>query len=184
MKRVIFIVGETGSGKDTVAGFLPYKKVISYTTRPMRTYEEDGKQHYFVSDYAMDDLVDNEDFIAYTKIGEYRYGAIFRDCDADTMVYIIDPKGIEWFKDHGPKNIEYITILLHVPLIERMRRCKNRSDYEKNFMKRNKAERDMFEDFMLSGDWDYIIKNHDAYQTAKSIRKLVELKFGEVEYDL
>ena len=34
---------------------------------------------------------------------------------------------------------------------------------------------------MLSGDWDYIIKNHDAYQTAKSIRKLVELKFGEEE---
>lgn len=181
MKRLIFIVGETGSGKDTVAGFLPFKKVVSYTTRPMRIGEEDGKQHYFVDDYVMDELVAIEDFIAYTKIGEYRYGAISRDCDEDTMVYIIDPKGVEWFKEYGPKDIEYITILLHVPLIERMRRCKNRSDYETSFMKRNKAEKDMFEDFMLSGDWDYIIRNHDAYQTAKSIRKIVELKFGEVE---
>ena len=181
MKRLIFLVGETGSGKDTVAGFLPYKKVVSYTTRPMRTYEEEGKQHYFIDDYFMDELVNIEDFIAYTKIGPYRYGAISRDCDADTMVYIIDPKGIEWFKEYGPKNVEYITIFLHVPLIERMRRCKNRSDYEISFMKRNEAEKDMFEDFMLNGDWDYIIRNHDAYQTAKSIIKLLELKFGEVE---
>ena len=48
MKNLILLVGETGSGKDTVARKLPYKKVVSYTTRPMRDTEIKNVDYYFV----------------------------------------------------------------------------------------------------------------------------------------
>ena len=71
MKNLILLVGETGSGKDTIANKLPYKKVISYTTRPIRDTDVNGINHWFVSDEEMDKL-EKENLIAWTKTGDVR----------------------------------------------------------------------------------------------------------------
>ena len=53
--------------------------------------------------------------------------------------YIINPDGVRWFKEHYKGDeINVITIGIYVPLEERKRRCKDRSDFNSSFIKRVK----------------------------------------------
>ncbi len=175
MKNLILLVGETGSGKDTVANKLPYKKVVSYTTRPMRDADINGVNHWFISDEEMDEL-EKENLIAWTKTGEVRYCATVGSLIDNTMIYIINPDGVRWFKEHYKGDeINVITIGIYVPLEERKRRCKNRSDFNSSFIKRVKDEQEDFDKFRLNGEFDYLIKNTDSNITAKIIESIINI---------
>lgn len=56
MPEIVFIMGKSASGKDTIFKKLleneqlGLKTVTMYTTRPMRDGEADGREYYFVSD--------------------------------------------------------------------------------------------------------------------------------------
>jgi guanylate kinase len=66
------IVGKTSSGKDTIAKHLSWRWnipiVCSATTRPMRKYETNGKEHWFVTKEKMAELKNSPHVIAYTKM--------------------------------------------------------------------------------------------------------------------
>ena len=47
--------------------------VVSYTTRPMRPNEQNGVEHLFISDSEALEILNNENIVAYTRIGEYKY---------------------------------------------------------------------------------------------------------------
>ena len=55
MYKVIAIIGESGSGKDTILTHIcnrfsnKFNKIIPYTTRPIRAGEVDGVQYNFIS---------------------------------------------------------------------------------------------------------------------------------------
>lgn len=175
MKNLILLVGETGSGKDTVANKLPYKKVISYTTRPMRDVDTNGVNHWFVSDKEMDEL-EKKDLIAWTKTGDVRYCATIDSLTEDTMIYIINPDGVRWFKKHYKgSEVNIIVIGIYLPLEERKKRCKNRSDFKTSFMQRVKDEQKDFDKFRLNGEFDYLIKNTDSNITAKIIESIINI---------
>ena len=56
MGKIFYIMGKSASGKDHIYARLAknqnlnLKKLILYTTRPIRAEEEDGKQYFFVDD--------------------------------------------------------------------------------------------------------------------------------------
>ena len=59
MKKIIYLMGKSASGKDTVYRELlkrfPFlKPVIPYTTRPRREGEKDGEDYHFVSPEVLD----------------------------------------------------------------------------------------------------------------------------------
>ena len=175
MKNLILLVGETGSGKDTIANKLPYKKVISYTTRPMRDVDINGVNHWFISDKEMDEL-EKKDLIAWTKTGEVRYCATVDSLIEDTMIYIINPDGVRWFKKHYKgSEVNIIVIGIYLPLEERKRRCKDRSDFNSSFIKRVKDEQKDFDKFRLNGEFDFLIKNTDSNITAKIIESIINI---------
>ena len=96
-------------------------------------------------------------------------------------VYIIDPNGIKWYKEHSKdSNLRVIVIGLTLPLEERRRRCSNRSDFYSDFEDRVKAEQPSFDEFKKSGDFNYLITNWDSEHTADMIKKIInyELKYG------
>lgn len=176
-KTIIFLVAETGTGKDSVAKLLPYPKVVSYTTRLMRREDINGISHYFVSNrYYNENIKGRTDILAYTEIGDIKYWALEEDL-ADISIYIIDPAGVRWFKENykGPE-LNYIIIGLYLPLEERINRCKNRSDFDAAFYKRVADEQRDFDLFRLNGEFDYILKNDNSSITAEIIKNIIVRK--------
>lgn len=175
MKTLIFIISETGAGKDTVASMLPYPKVVSYTTRPMRREDVNGIHHHFVTEsFYQNNIKDRSDIVSYTQTGNVKYWALEKDLE-DVSIYIINPDGVRWFKENykGP-DMKYIVIGLYVPLEERAKRCETRSDFVSSFYKRVADEQHDYDLFRLNGEFDYLIKNYDSKKTANIIKNIVE----------
>ena len=62
MNKIYCIMGKSASGKDTIYRRLlqntdlRLKKIIPYTTRPIRAKEQDGVQYYFTNEEKMQKL--------------------------------------------------------------------------------------------------------------------------------
>lgn len=180
-KTLVFLVGETGCGKDTVANKLPFPKVVSYTTRERRVnIEQPGVSHHFISDEDMDELENNGTMLAWTKTGDIRYCTTRDQLQGDVTIYIINPDGVRWFEENYKKNdLHVIVIGLFVSLEVRRSRCRTRSDFETVFEKRVEAEQADYDKFRLDGEFDYLIKNEDSNKTAAIIHNIIR---REIDY--
>lgn len=124
MNNIFLIVGCSGSGKTTITEQLEQryglKSIQSYTTRPPRFDGETG--HIFISDEEFDKLTD---IVAYTEFAGNRYCATAEQVEQNDL-YVIDPKGVEYFKQSykGEKQIKVIYIESNVTT--RYERMKNR----------------------------------------------------------
>ena len=62
MGKIFYIMGKSASGKDKIYGRLAesselhLKTLVLYTTRPIRSGEEQGKQYFFVDNRKLDEL--------------------------------------------------------------------------------------------------------------------------------
>lgn len=104
-RKLIFIIGNSGSGKDTVADYMcqkyGYHKVPSYTTRPKRKDERDGDTHVFVHWGGVAHRPDvwctlhGETMLTMTYFAGHYYFASQQQLLAhEKMIYIIDEKGL------------------------------------------------------------------------------------------
>ena len=168
-KKTIFcILGESGSGKDTLVEYtlkefkLKLKPVLSYTDRPMRDGEQNGKEHIFLSKDEMTEFLNSnkKDIAAYTQIGEtgYRYCAMTSVIDRSD-IYIIDPSGLKEFKERTGDRYNIVSIYIDCPLQERRKRSEKRGDGVAKFEARVAAESDQFAKFREEHGYDHVIDN-------------------------
>lgn len=124
--KIILIVGESGSGKDTIVNRMckeyGYKKLISYTTRPMRNDTKDFHSHIFVNDKEFDKLTN---IVAYTEFDGYRYCATTEQID-DCDFYIVDCEGVKTLRENYKGNKQLITVHIDVPKVDRFLRMQKR----------------------------------------------------------
>ena len=113
MKNIYLIVAPSGAGKTLLTELLEqeygYKTIQSYTTRQPRHDGERG--HLFITNKEFDELLANEIIVAYTEFCGNRYCATAKQVDENDL-YVIDPKGIEFFKNSykGNKDVKVIYI--------------------------------------------------------------------------
>lgn len=107
-QKIIAIIGQAGAGKDTVARLLSFSLgiplICSYTTRPMREGEKNGREHIFVKECN----IPREKMLAYTEYGGYEYWTELSQIE-DTAIYVIDEKGIMDICERFP-DIELVNI--------------------------------------------------------------------------
>ncbi len=77
--NLIIISGTTCAGKGTIVKHLLERNKnlylsISYTSRPMRGNEVDGKDYYFVSPEEFEEKIQNGDFLEYAQV---HYGCYY-----------------------------------------------------------------------------------------------------------
>lgn len=85
--KIIYIVGKSSVGKDTIYKKLKEKMDIKpyvlYTTRPIRTGEEEGVNYYFLKQHEMDEYINSTE----EKVIEYRvYNTIYGPWTYATIV--------------------------------------------------------------------------------------------------
>lgn len=168
---IICVVGKTSSGKDSVAkiakDLFNLDMVVSYTTRPKRKYETDGVEHYFISKERMKEIKENDTMIAYT-INEQtgiEYCATVEAMSSDTMIYIINPNGIEYMKEN---NIDFVSIYVDCSNDKILQRGSLRGDSLMVLTERLSSEIDEFNKYRDSKCYDYIIDNNGTYEELKS----------------
>ena len=154
-KFTYLIVGASSTGKSTIQTMLEksrgLKGIRSYTSRPMRNENEDDT-HIFVSEEEFLKL--KEDMIAYTFFDGNHYGVTQKQYE-DNSLYIIDPLGIKYLKEHYKGNKPYKIIYIKSSFDTRYERLYQR---EKQNYGINKIEE------LSHKEWEKVIKNcsHNA----------------------
>lgn len=120
MKRLITITGPSGAGKDTLARMLSEATglpiLCSYTTRPKREGEVDGREHYFVRECNALPF----EMLAYTRYGGYEYWTRI-DQIGDKAIYVIDEDGLRTICSNHPE-IEICPVYITASLEDRLSR--------------------------------------------------------------
>lgn len=109
--KLLCIVGESGAGKTLASLHLKFKKganvICSYTTRPPRSNEVEGRDHHFI-----DIVPDRTQLLAYTHFGCHYYYATLDQVYGPCTVYVIDEKGIANLRKDFGDRFDIKTVLI------------------------------------------------------------------------
>ncbi len=108
--RLVAIIGESASGKDTILNSLccaypSLNKKVSTTTRPKRDYEEEGKDYFFVDDQEFADKLLNYEMVEASDFRDWFYGTELKTLDIEKI-------------NVGAFNVDGVRALIDDPRIE------------------------------------------------------------------
>lgn len=171
MITIVALVGSSGSGKTHASMYLQEKfgwdAVVSYTTRPMREGEKNGREHWFVK---KKDKPMRKHMCAYTKFGGHEYWTTWQQFSSlFPIVYVIDEKGIlDMMKNAEKKPIKLIKVKINRPIRDdidekRKDRDKDRINLPSSFYDYNVNNDTTIENFHTALNFIATIVNHKHY---------------------
>jgi len=183
MSGILFIISApSGSGKTTLTNELltlvpGLKFSISYTTRPPRGSEQNGREYFFVSREEFEEMVHRGEFLEYACVFGHYYGTArrFLDDARDTgrdLVLDIDVQGAA----QVAKMPEAVSIFILPPSREVLEfRLRNRShtehmDSEEVIRRRLEGARKEIENYR---NYDYILVNDRLEQSIAQLKAIV-----------
>lgn len=189
--EVVIISGPSGAGKTTIIKKLfsytnirnRFIKTISYTTRPRRNGERNGRDYFFIEKDAFLKLKKKNFFIETQKVLTNYYGTpkmFFQRARKENkgVILCIDVKGAEVLRKKLAKDKKYdlITVFISVPEYEDLykRLCK-RAEQEKEIKRRIELAK---KELQFSQSYDYLLINCDLDETVKKLKDIL-LKKGE-----
>ena len=201
----IILCGKSGSGKDRIIGEIvrrgEYKPIISYTTRPMREGEINGKEYNFISKEEFLKFLKEDSLIEYRKYNTlvngnpdvWYYGVmkkpeyLFEFGDLFKNIVILDLEGAENFiKYSGKENCKVIYIDCDDKIREE--RAKARGSFDQtewnrrlkdDTIKFSEENLNKIVDFRISNNGNFedtIKKVYDAIREVKNIKDYIKLK--------
>lgn len=173
---IVVLTGKSCSGKDRVREKLcgerkeyKYEKMISYTTRPMRSGEKNGVDYWFINNEEMDFLRNKGYILDYREYkvsgGDiWGYGHFNNDKDVfknEIYIAIADLDGAKTFKEaYGD---DCIVIYIEAPYYQRRARANIRDDNKKEIERRFKQDDIDFSNEKLYNIIDFSVENLDGY---------------------
>lgn len=154
-KRIV-LVGKAGSGKDFLRRKFEdrgFTYAISYTTRPPREGEVNGKDYYFISEDEAKVLIESNFFYEYVIFNGWIYGTSMSQFLQDDL-FIMTPKGISHIKPEDRESC--FIIYLDIPTSTRIKRLGKRDMPGDSVRRRIEADELDFDDFL---DYDLRITN-------------------------
>jgi guanylate kinase len=119
MSRLI-LVGAGGSGKDTARKRFEekgYSYAVSYTTRPPREGEVNGKDYYFITAEVAKTMIEDDRFYEYVEFNGWLYGTTkhqMQYCD----LFIMTPSGLA----HVKPDDRAASLVIYFDISEEVRR--------------------------------------------------------------
>ena len=173
---IVVLVGESASGKSTLAKILEQKqpnfsKVVTYTTRPKRNGEVSGVDYHFISNEKFNELVDRNFFVEHTSYRDWQYGTAINFDKGEDKVIILTPAGARTFRAYAEKNPELkkylMVVYLYVDRRSRMLKIIQRGDNIDEAYRRNLSDVGQFDAF--DREADYTINNENYAKSTSEI---------------
>lgn len=164
MYNVIALIGEAGSGKDTIMQnilkhYNGFNEIISCTTRPIREGEVEGVNYYYYSDETFLSKVKNNEMLEATNFNGWYYGTSYDSLRSDCPnIGVFNPDGIRAMIESPDVNVIVFKIVCSNKT--RLLRQLNREDHPNvdEIVRRYEADKQDFSHL----DFYYIeIKNND-----------------------
>lgn len=138
MYKMIAIIGEAGSGKDTImkkviyeAGAAPasiFHTLVSCTTRPPRDYEKEGQDYYFLDNETFAGYVLENQFLEVSEFNDWFYGTLKSELSKDKInIAVLNPQGIESLLLHNDIDLKvfYLDVKGKTRIIRQLQREDN-----------------------------------------------------------
>lgn len=185
MYKIIALIGEAGSGKDTIMQRILAERpnlheIISCTTRPKREGEVEGVNYYYLTPEQFADKVVHDEMLEATCFNDWFYGTSYDSLRSDILnIGVFNPTGIESLL-HS-KNVSVQIFYIKASGKNRLLRQLNReNDPDINeIIRRYKTDYEDFYDL----DFDYIeLKNDNLEDLDKAIFYIIsEIDSGKIE---
>ncbi len=152
---MLILVGPSASGKTEVAKYLIYhygmRKLVTYTTRPMRMGEIDGADYNFISRAEFEKRLQDNFFLESVEYNNQLYGTAFKDLAPDKVV-ILEPQGVKNYLAKVRNEIK--VCYLKTPIEYRLKRMQMRGDDPESIKKRLAGDDTIFtEELEELADW-------------------------------
>ena len=175
----IVISAASGTGKTTLCRRLletlsHVARSISFTTRPRRGHEVDGRDYHFVDEPTFDRMVAEDEFVEWANVFDRKYGtgfkAVQRQLDEGVDVLLdIDVQGGQQIKARFPGAL---TIFLLPPsMAELRRRLVNRATEAEDAIERRLSE--ARREIEQGRSYDLLIVNDDFEQAAADLSAVI-----------
>lgn len=154
-KKRIILVGKAASGKDharKVLEDLGYIYAVTFTSRPPRVGEVDGKDYMFISKEEFEKRISEDFFYEYVPFNGWYYGTSNDQINTNNL-FIMTPSGLSKMKDED-RDQSYV-ILFDIPMEIRRERLEKRNDADTVDRRIAADERD-FSEFK---NYNYLINN-------------------------
>ena len=186
----VIISGVSGAGKDTIKKELinrmsNVESMPSYTSRPKREGDIEGKTYKFVSKEKFEEMIKNDEFYEYDIHHNNYYGTSKEILNqkinqGKIIVKDIDVNGTENLINLLGNDTKIVTIFLRVPKEELRRRLEERDG--KNCPREIvlRLNRFDYEESKISL-YDYVIKNNNLEKTVQIIITILENEFKLTE---
>lgn len=150
-KKIMCIVGASGAGKTLASLHLQNHKganvICSYTTRPPRATEVEGREHHFI-----DILPDRTEVLAYVHFGQFYYYALKSQVYGPCTVYVIDERGLENLRKDCGDEYDIYSVLIKRRFSQRVKGVKGAGGIAR-------IRRDELRDIPSEENFDYVVDN-------------------------
>ncbi|HEX3351646.1 MAG TPA: guanylate kinase [Terriglobales bacterium] len=179
MTSVFIISAPSGSGKSTLVDLVRkivpgLKFSISYTTRPPRGDEQDGREYFFVSRAEFEEMIRKDEFLEYADVFGNYYGTARRflreaEEEGNDLLLDIDVQGAEQIKRKIP---EAVRIFVMPP---------NRQELEKRLRTRSLDAEPVIQRRLVTASreienyskYDYILVNDRLDESIESLKSIL-----------
>lgn len=157
--KILALFGKSASGKDSIQKWIVSNyprltnKIVSCTTRPPRSGEQDGVDYFFLSDEEFAKKVLDGSMLEATSFREWFYGTALDQLDPDKInVGVFNLTGVECILD-DPR-LDVVPVWIYASDKTRLRRSLDREDNPdcKEICRRFLADE---KDFEEADDFDY-----------------------------
>jgi guanylate kinase len=180
MTTVFIISAPSGSGKSTLTrqliGRVPALRFsVSYTTRPPRASECNGREYFFISREEFEERIRRREFLEYADVFGNYYGTHSSELDRAgeagvDLVLDIDVQGARQLKSTIPSAVSIFILAPSRQVLEHRLRARSQ-DSDEVIARRLRDAAEEIRNYTL---YDYVLVNREVKSSVDTLVSIVE----------